>query len=292
MPMHVNSIVSTAWLAEHLGDADVRVLDATFLLPAAPGVAQAASAAAHIPGAVFFDIDAVSDPATDLPHMLPTDALFCGFVGALGIGHAHHVVLYDNAAVPGAVAVAGAARAWWMFRVFGHERVSVLDGGMSKWQAEGRPVTAIRTPVAAQPFSVRLRSQQSAAGGSRGRLVRTQAEVHENLSSHRERVLDARSAGRFNGVDPEPRPGLRRGSIPNSVNVPFATLLDPASRTFLPADRLRAVFAQADIGDADPLVVSCGSGVTACVVALALHSLGRTDVAVYDGSWAEWGSES
>ncbi len=286
MPLHVNSIVSTAWLAEHLSDADVRVLDATFLLPAAAGAARAASAAAHIPGALFFDIEALSDPTTDLPHMLPSDALFGRAVGALGIGHAHHVVLYDNAAVPGAVPVAGAARAWWMFRVFGHARVSVLDGGLSKWHAEGRPLSAIRTPVAAQPFSVRR-----AAGGPLGRLVRTKAEVQDNLNTARERVIDARSAGRFNGVDPEPRPGLRRGSIPKSVNVPFTTLLDPVSRTFLPAERLRAVFAQAGIGDSEPLVVSCGSGVTACVVALALHSLGRTDVAVYDGSWAEWGRE-
>ena len=286
MSLKTNSVVSTAWLAEHLADADLRLLDCTFLLPAAAGVAQAASIAAHIPGALYFDIEAVSDRHNDLPHMLPPAERFAEVVGALGIGNAQQVVLYDNGAVPNAVAMAGAARAWWMFRVFGHERVSVLDGGLPKWRLEGRPVTAIRSPVAAQPFVVR----QEAAGQGQ-RLLRSKAQVRENAHSQRERVVDARSAGRFNGNDPEPRPGLRRGSSPNSVNVPFMALLDPVSKTLLPAAALRAVFAQAGVAETERVVASCGSGVTACVVALALHSLGRTDVAVYDGSWAEWGRE-
>ena len=275
------AFVSTQWLATHLTRADVRLLDCTFLLPADPGAAQAAYAAAHIGEAQYFDIEAMCDPATDLPHMLPTSAAFAQAVGRLGIGNAHQVVLYDNGALAHAVPVAGPARVWWMFRVFGHDRVSVLDGGLAKWQHEGRPVSAIRAPVAAHPFRIRYRPA----------LVRSQAQMRQNLTSAQARVVDARSSGRFNGTDPEPRPGLRRGNIPNSVNEPITELLDPVDKTYLSIAKLRSVFAAAGVGVADSVVTSCGSGVTACVLALALHVTGHTDVAVYDGSWAEWGRE-
>ena len=277
---HPSALVGCDWLAAHLRDADVRVLDCTFLLPPAPGVVQAAFAAAHIEGACVFDIEAVCDHASPLPHMLPSPAQFAQAVGALGIGNAHHVVLYDNTAVPGATP-AGAARVWWTFRAFGHARVSVLDGGLAKWRAQGRPTTAIATPVAPTLFRAALQPA----------WVRTRAQVEANITSAIAQLVDARSAGRFRGADPEPRPGLRRGHIPGALNVPFTTLLDPADRTWLPPERLREVFAQAGVALDAPVITTCGSGVTACVVALALNLLGHPDVSVYDGSWAEWGQD-
>ena len=277
---HPSALVGCDWLAAHLRDADVRVLDCTFLLPPAPGAVQAAFAAAHIEGAAIFDIEAVCDHASPLPHMLPSPALFAEAVGALGIGNAHHVVLYDDTSVPGATP-AGAARVWWTFRAFGHARVSVLDGGLAKWRAQGRATTAIATPVAPTVFRAALQPAS----------VRTQAQVEANITTAAAQLVDARSAGRFRGADPEPRPGLRRGHIPGALNVPFTTLLDPSDRTWLPPERLREVFASAGVALDAPVITTCGSGVTACVVALALHLLGHRDVAVYDGSWAEWGQD-
>lgn len=275
---HPPSLVGSDWLAAHLHDADVRIVDCTFLLPANPEVSRAAFAAAHIPGAVAFDIEAVCDHTSPLPHMLPRAEEFAAAVGALGIGNAHHVVLYDDFSLANATP-AGAARVWWTFRAFGHERVSVLDGGLPGWRAADLPLTGIRTPVAALPFRAALRPA----------LVRTRAEVEANIVSAAAQVVDARSDGRFQGIDPEPRPGLRRGHIPGSLNVPFTTLLDPQRKTYLPAGQSRSVFEAAGVDLTRPVITSCGSGVTACVVALALHVLGHRDVAVYDGSWAEWG---
>jgi thiosulfate/3-mercaptopyruvate sulfurtransferase len=266
-------LVDTPWLAAHLSDPAVRILDATLVVPPSPRKPREEFAAAHIPGAQFFDIDAVSDKTSALPHMLPPPAEFAAAVGALGIGNEHTVVVYDGNLMM------GAARAWWMFRVFGHTAVAVLDGGIGKWQREQRIVTRDVAAPERATFVARFD----------GGLVRSKAQVEANLAARREKVVDARSAGRFAGTEPEPRPGLRGGHIPESVNVPFTTLIDPATQTMLPRDALEAAFARANVGAEDAVVASCGSGVTACVVALALHRLGRRRVAVYDGSWAEWG---
>jgi thiosulfate/3-mercaptopyruvate sulfurtransferase len=268
-----NDLVSTDWLARHLGEPRLHVLDATLVVPPSPRNPQAEFAAAHLPGARFFDIDAISDRSSPLPHMLPSAADFERAVGSLGIGTGDRVVVYDDNLMM------GAARAWWMFRVFGHSAVAVLDGGLGKWRREGRPVTHEQTPPWPARFDARFRPE----------LVRDRAAVEANLVARRERVVDARSAGRFAGTEPEPRAGLRGGHIPDSLNVPFTSLLDPVEKKLLPPDALATVFARAGVSPADAVVATCGSGVTACVVALALHRLGQDRVAVYDGSWAEWG---
>jgi thiosulfate/3-mercaptopyruvate sulfurtransferase len=271
--VHPEALVSTEWLAAHLHDANVRLVDATYHLPTAKRDPRAEYTAEHIPGAAFFDIDGISDPTVDLPHMLPNQADFAAAVGALGIGNGDHVVCYD------VYGLMSAARAWWMFRIFGHDRVSVLNGGLPKWKREGRPVEAKPVAPARKGFIARFRPE----------LVRSKRDVLANLDSAVEQVLDARAAGRFRGVDPEPRAGLRGGHIPHSANLPYNQLVNSTDQTILPAAELKQRFAAAGIDPAKPIVTSCGSGVTACVLALGLHLVGAEKVAVYDGSWSEWG---
>lgn len=270
---HPEALVSTAWLAAHLNDPKVRVLDATYHLPTAKRDARAEYASAHIPSAVFFDVDGIADHSVDLPHMMPKPEDFAAAVGALGVGNDDHVVCYDTNGLM------SAARAWWMFRVFGHDRVSVLDGGMPKWTRESRPASSEPARPAKRPFTARFRPE----------LVRSKAEVLTNLRTRAEQVLDARSAGRFRGIDPEPRQGLRGGRIPGSCNLPFNLLIDADTKVLLPAADLRTRFAAAGIDTGKPIVTSCGSGVTACALALGLYLIGTDKVAIYDGSWSEWG---
>ncbi len=272
--IHPEILVSTDWLASRLGHPDLRIVDATYHLPHLKRDARAEYAAAHIPGAVFFDIDAIADASIPLPHMLPPPAQFAAAVGALGIGDDTFVVAYDT------YGLMSAARAWWMFRAFGYDKVAVLDGGMPKWKAEGRPVD--NKPVAPAPrtFTPKFRP----------RVLRRKSDLIDNLKSKAEQVLDARSAGRFRGTDPEPRAGLRSGHIPGSLSLPYNTLVDPKTQTVLPADALRQRFAAAHVDFNKPIVTSCGSGVTACVLAFGLQLIGVPHVAVYDGSWVEWGS--
>ena len=267
------SLVSTEWLAEHLGRPKLVVVDATYFLPMQGRNARAEYELRHIPGAVFFDIDAIADRTSPLPHMLPTAAAFAAVVGDLGIGNDSRVVVYD------AHGMMSAARAWWTFRVFGHEAVALLDGGLPKWLAEGRPVEAGAARPAPRQFAARLDAGQ----------VRDKAAIRANLAARKEQVVDARAAGRFAGTEPEVWPGRRPGHIPGSLNVPFTDLLDPQSRTFLPAEAIAARFRAAGADLARPVVASCGSGVTAAVLAFALHLIGHREVALYDGSWAEWG---
>lgn len=267
--------VTTEWLAKHLDEPDVRVVDGTWHMPQAKRDARAEFEAAHIPGAVFFDIDAIADRATSLPHMLPSAAQFAASVGELGISNGHRIVVYD---VRGVVS---AARVWWTFRAFGHDDVAVLDGGLRKWRAEGRPVESGGAAPARVAFTARLRPE----------LVRDVEAMRANVARRTVQVLDARSAGRFAGTEPEPRAGLRGGHIPGSLSLPYETLYRPDG-TLKPPHELREAVTAAGVDLDRPVVTTCGSGVTASVLALALYLIGRRDVAVYDGSWSEWGSRS
>ena len=266
-------LVGTDWLAAHLDR--VRVVDGSWHMPQLRRDPRAEFEQAHIPGAVFFDIDAIADHSTPLPHMLPDDAEFGRAVGALGIGDGDHVVAYDTRGV------ISAARVWWTLRVFGHDRVAVLDGGLPKWRAEGRPVERGPAKPLARPFAARRRPE----------LVRDLAAMRANLRTAREQVLDARSRGRFTAAEPEPRPGLRGGHIPGSLNLPYETLYRPDGTVRGP-DELRGAFTDAGLDLGRPVVTTCGSGVTASVLALGLALVGRPDVAVYDGSWSEWGGQA
>jgi len=265
------SLVSVDWLRRHLAEPDVCVLDASWHLPGSGRDAREEYRRGHIPGAAFLDIDRVADSASPLPHMLPGAEAFAAEVEALGVDGDSRVVIYDTHGL------FGAARGWWMFRVFGHERVAVLDGGLAAWQAQDLPLET-GTPAAG-------------AGGTlpprfRPELVRTLEQVRSALGDDAEQIVDARPSGRFRGDQPEPRPGLRPGHIPGSVNVPFDRMIDPSTHRLRPPDELRRLF---EALDSRPVVCSCGTGVSACALAFGLHRLGRDEVAVYDGSWAEWG---
>jgi thiosulfate/3-mercaptopyruvate sulfurtransferase len=268
-----NALVSTDWLATHLDAPDLRVVDGSFTLPGVTPTAQELYRQRHIPRALFFDIDDIADEKSPLPHMLPSPEKFAQRLRRLGLGDGHKIVVYDSAGLT------SAARPWWMLRVFGHSDVAILDGGLPKWQAEGRPVTDEPPVPRERHFTARLNSL----------LVRDKAQLLENLTSKREQVLDARARGRFAGTAKEPRDGLRSGHIPGSLNLPYDELIDPETRTLLPAEELARRFAAAGLERAKPVVTSCGSGVTACALAFGIHLLGWPDAAVYDGSWSEWG---
>ncbi len=271
--MSFPALVSSDWLAAHLDDASVRVLDGSYHLPTAKRDAAAEFLAAHIPGAAFFDIEAISDHSSDLPHMLPTAEAFAAAVGALGIDADTHVVVYD------AYGLMSAARVWWMLRVFGHDRVSVLDGGFPKWRNDGHPVEAGAARNASRRFSATFRPE----------LVRAKGDLVANLEAPAFQVVDARSNARFLAQAPEPRAGLRGGHIPGSASLPYTALLDPATQALLPPEAIAKIFAEAGLDMGQPIVASCGSGVTACVLALGLYTLGHANTPVYDGSWSEWG---
>ena len=268
------ALVGTDWLGLRLGRPGIRIVDATWHLPAAGRRGVEDYREGHVPGAAFWDIDAVADPDSPLPHMLPDEPGFAAHMERMGISNDDHVVVYDN------VGMMTSPRAWWCLRAFGHERVSVLDGGMSKWRAEGRPVEIGAPPAAPGSYAARLDPS----------LVRSIGDVFDNVETGTAQILDARSAGRFSGAEPEPRPNCRPGHIPGSLNLPFGDLIDPETGAFRRGGDLAARFAASGLDAERPVIASCGSGVTACVLALGLHLLGREDVAVYDGSWSEWGS--
>jgi thiosulfate/3-mercaptopyruvate sulfurtransferase len=271
----MDALVSTEWLAKHLGEADLRVVDGSWHMPQAQRDPAREFAEAHLPSAVFFDIDRIADETSGLPHMLPSADAFATAVGALGIGDGDRIVVYDSRGV------VSATRVWWTFRVFGHEAVAVLDGGLPKWRAEGRPIASGAATPAPRRFTPRLRRE----------LVRDLEQVKGNLTAHREQVVDARSRGRFLAAEPEPRPGLRGGHIPDSLNVPYDELY-AADGTMRAPVELRRAFEAAGVDLSRPIVTTCGSGITACVLAFGLHRIGRSDVAVYDGSWTEWASRA
>ncbi len=271
--MTIDPLVSTQWLADHLKDPNIRVLDATFKLPGVTPLPKDDFLSAHIPGAVFFDVEAVSDHSSSLPHMFPSADQFGRDVGSLGIGKDDTVVIYDAG---GWVA---APRAWWMFLSFGHTNVRLLDGGMKKWLAENRPVEG----GDAKPKSKTFKATFDAA------RVRSMQQMIGNLESKMEQVIDARPSGRFDGSVSEPRPGLRAGHIPGSRSVPYAGLFDATTGAMKSPDELRAAFSGAGVDLKKPIVTSCGSGVSAGVLTLALYRLGVTETSLYDGSWSEWG---
>lgn len=268
-----NDIVSTQWLADHLGSPDIAIIDASWHLPTAQRDAKKEFLAAHIPGAQFFDIDDLSDTASSLPHMLPSPEKFSSRMRKMGIGDGKRVIAYDS------VGLFSAARAWWMFKVFGHEDVAVLDGGLKKWLAEGRP-TADGPALKPQErhFTARLR----------GSMVKDMKDVAAALKSDAAQIADARSGTRFRGEEVEPRPGVRAGHMPGAKNVHYASLLN-ADGTLKSADEIAAVFAAAGVDVAKPVITSCGSGVTAAILTLGLTLTGSRDHALYDGSWTEWG---
>ncbi len=272
----MTNLVSTDWMHAHLGAPDIVILDASWHMPATKRDPRAEFLSRHIPGAQFFDIDGTSDPATTLPHMLPTPAKFASDVKKLGVGDGKKIICYDVAGL------FSAARCWWMFKVFGHDDVAVLDGGLPKWLAEGR---AVAEGAAHRPqerhFTPRLRAS----------MVRSLDDVANAIAAGSAQIADARSGPRFRGEEAEPRPGVRAGHMAGARNVHFSSVLN-SDGTLKPVDGLRQVFAAAGVDLARPVITSCGSGVTAAILSLALTELGVKDHALYDGSWTEWGGSN
>ena len=270
----MDNLVSTAWLAERLGEPNLVVIDASSHLLDAGRNARQEFEHAHIPGARFLDLETLKDPASPVPAALPTAEQFAARMAEIGVSTGDRVVIYDDSAVK------TSARAWFICRMYGVSEVAILDGGAAKWRAEGRPLE--QGPVA--PARGRF------TAGTGAGAVRSKAEVLANVASAAEQVLDARGTGRFTGAEPEPRPGMASGHIPGSRNLPFGRMLKPDG-TFRDEAGLRAAFAEAGIDLDKPVVTTCGSGVTAAVLLFALHLLGKDDVALYDGSWSEWGAD-
>jgi thiosulfate/3-mercaptopyruvate sulfurtransferase len=269
-------IVSTEWLARHLGSPDIAIVDASWHMPAAARSAKAEFAAGRIPGAQFFDIDEIADTDSPLPHMLPSPEKFSSRMRKMGIGDGKKVVAYD------AAGLFSAARVWWMFKVFGHDDVAVLDGGLPKWKAEGRPLDEDPPlPPQERHFTARYQAM----------MVRDKTEVAAALKAGTAQIADARSGPRFRGEEPEPRAHVRAGHMPGARNVHYARLLNPDG-TLKSEAEIAALFASAGIDVSKPVITSCGSGVTAAMLTLGLTLIGARDHAVYDGSWTEWGGDT
>lgn len=266
------TLVSTEWLARHLKDPDLRILDASWYLPAMERDPKAEYEQAHIPGARFFDIDEISDARSELPHMAPTIEKFMSRMRAMGVGDGHQVVVYDG------MGMFSAARVWWTFKLMGKDDVAVLDGGLPKWQAEGREIEDLPPMVRDRHMTVQRQAH----------LVKDVTQVSAASKLRDTEIIDARSAARFRGEAPEPREGLRSGHIPGSKNVPYDSLMTEDGTMKAP-DALRTVFEAAGVDLSKPAITTCGSGVTAAILSLALERLGKSDHSLYDGSWSEWG---
>ena len=266
------TLVSTEWLHTHLKDPDLRILDGSYYLPQMGRDPRAEYDAAHIPNARFFDIDDVSDHGSDLPHMVPPVEKFMSRMRAMGVGDGHQVVVYDG------MGLFSAARVWWLFKLMGQNNIAVLDGGLPKWQAEGRPVEDLPPVIRDRHMTVRRQNH----------MVKdvTQVSAASKLGDYE--IIDARSPGRFRGEEPEPRAGLRPSHIPGSKNVCFKDLLNADQTMKKPAD-IRQIFEAAGVDFNKPAITTCGSGVTAAVLSLGLERIGKTDHSLYDGSWSEWG---
>lgn len=269
----MDTLVSTEWLEAELGSPDLRVLDASFFLPGSGRDARAEYEAEHIPGAVFFDFEDVADTSTSLPHMLPPEHKFASRMQSLGIGDGQRIVVYDNSPLH------SGARAWWMLKIFGAHYVALLDGGLQKWKAEGRPLAS---------GTERHRHGHFTALLDRSAVVDKSTMLA--LLGSDEAIVDARSPARFTGEEAEPRPDMEAGHIPGACNAPQGSFFNP-DNSWKTGDALRSVFAEAGVDLAKPMVTTCGSGVTAAVVLFGAHLLGKSDVRLYDGSWSEWGAD-
>jgi thiosulfate/3-mercaptopyruvate sulfurtransferase len=270
----MDSLVSTDWLAREIGAGDLRILDASYHLPDAGRDAAQDYARGHIPGAMFLDLATLVDIASPIDNTMPPPDRFAARMRELGVSEDSRIVVYDDSAIH------SAARAWFMLRLFGARQVAILDGGLGKWQAEGRPLAQGSEAARAGDFTARPAQEK----------LRDKGDMLRNLEDQREQVIDARGPGRFTGAEKESRPGLASGHIPGARNLPYATLYQ-ADGTCKPSQELAAAFADAGIDPARPVVTSCGSGMTACILAFALHRLGHEAVALYDGSWSEWGAD-
>ena len=266
------TLVSTDWLASHMRDPDLRILDASWHMPSTGRDAKAEYAAGHIPGARFFDIDDVSDSRSDLPHMAPPIEKFMSRLRAMGVGDGHQVVVYD------ASGIFSAARVWWLFKLMGQNDIAVLDGGLPKWVAEGRALEDLPPIVRDRHMTVRRQAH----------LVKDVTQVAAASKLRDQEIIDARSPGRFRGEEPEPRPGMRGGHIPGSKNVHYSSLLN-ADKTMKSPEETRAIFEAAGVDLSKPAITTCGSGVTAAILSLAMARMGKDDHSLYDGSWSEWG---
>lgn len=271
----MDSLVSTEWLANEMGASDLRIVDCTKHLVGTGRDPQAEYEAGHIPGAVFMDLSDLTDANSPIENMLPPAEKFASRMQSLGLGDGSRIVLYDDSAIK------TSARAWFMLKMFGAHDVAILDGGLAKWKAEGRVLTQGKETLRHRHFTAWQDDKN----------VRTKADMLANLHSKTEQVLDARGAARFTGEDADPRPSIASGHIPGSRNLPY-TALFKADGTFKSADNLRAVLTDAGINLAEPVVATCGSGMTASVVLFAMHLLGKEDTALYDGSWSEWGADA
>ena len=265
-------LVSSTWLHERLGSPDIRIIDASWHFPSTARVGASEFAGAHIPGAVFFDIDEIADTTSQLPHTMPSAEKFSSRVRKLGIGDGTTVVVYDSSGM------IGAARVWWMFKIMGHSQVSVLDGGFAKWQAEDRPVSDDVSHHFERHFSARPDWAR----------LKTFTDMMRAVPTGERQIIDARPAGRFLGIDPEPREGLRSGHMPGAVNIPSSALLESDGTLKSPSD-LEMLFKNSGVDLQRPVTATCGSGVSACLVLLSLATIGSRDDALYDGSWTEWG---
>ncbi len=268
------AFVSTDWLARHLGDPALKALDASWHLPGSGRDALSEFKERHIPGATFFDLDGISDPASPYPHMLPGELEFTRMMRKLGLGNHDRIVIYDSGGVQAAV------RAFWMFRIFGHDDVRILDGGFGKWLSEGQPVEAGAPEEKTGHFSAQRRQD----------MLATKADVAHAIREGSGEILDARGGPRFSGREAEPRPGLRGGHMPGAKNIPYGNFYK-ADGTFIDEAGLQALFEEAGVDLTKPLITTCGSGVTACILELGLKLIGKSDVRVYDGSWVEWASD-
>ena len=268
-----SSLVSTEWLLKHINDPSISVLDATWYLPNQKNNARVEYKNNHIPGAQYFDIDEIADLNNPLSHMLPSNEKMSHTLGLMGISNQDHIIVYDNSNF------SSAARVWFMFRNFGHERVSILNGGFKKWCSDNGPVNDIIPHLQSTSYAVKKDCDQ----------IRDINQIKENIISNKELIVDARARGRFLGLTPEPRLGSRSGHIPGSINVPFSELLNKDG-TYKEPSIIKKIFKKNNVSLDKPIITSCGSGITACVLLFALNLIGHNDLALYDGSWSEWGS--